>query len=711
MKSFVVVGIAGVMLPFIAKATSLSQRSAYGDSLDLEVLDADAEARPVMKVVLLLKDVKQELIVERDTDKYVHDKQQCWCHKNEQMKMKATAEGKANIAKLDASSTEATAQIAELLAKREDTQKELDGDIKALKDATSLRDKDSKAFAKDEIDTIVATKSCKDAITVLQKHHKDVNTGFVEVRKAAENLQKARVLEIGHLENLKLAALKDFIQNAPTDTAFLSVPGYKSYGSRSGEIFGILNQMLDDFESHLSEIQDNEKQAIKDFAELKKAKQEEITGGEKMVLDLDLRLGVIEEKCAQAMKDLKDTKSQVADDGAFVADLKKKCADEREEYATRVRDRMAEMTAVDETIELLNDDDAFNLFHKTFPSFLQTSSTEAETKRVARQTVSLKLERVAAQTGSPWLALIASQVNIDSFTAVKKAINKMVAELAMQQKDEQDHKAWCIKEMNDNTKDTVATESKKYYLQSKHEQQAKNIDVLNKDIAATKDLIAETQVQMKKASETREAANADYQEAINDQRLTQVVLTKALNRMKEVYAFIETLIDDEAVMFAKRSHKRKSLLSLSSDKKLTPGSTPAFKKYQKNAGGSKVVSMIESIIADAKKSEADAIIAEQNAQTTYESFMTLSNKAITKASAEIATRTGNRARAEEDLQMTKKDMTTSSKKLADLADELGDLKTNCDFILKNFQTRQDARAAETDALIEAMSILSVGSDS
>merc|ERR1712187_318345 len=130
----------------------------------------------------------------------------------------------------------------------------VDSDIKALNDATSLRDKESKAFEKDEKDTIVATKACEDAVIVLKKHNENVTTGFLEIREVAQNLQKARVLEIGRLENLKLAALKDFIENGPKDTSFLSVPGYKSYGPRSGEIFGILNQMHDDFLNHLSEI-------------------------------------------------------------------------------------------------------------------------------------------------------------------------------------------------------------------------------------------------------------------------------------------------------------------------------------------------------------------------------------------------------------------------------------------------------------------------
>merc|ERR1712187_417593 len=64
----------------------------------------------------------------------------------------------------------------------------------------------------------------------------------------------------------------------------------------------------------------------------------------------------------------------------------------------------------------------------------------------------------------------------------------------------------------------------------------KNIESLTADINYLTSEIAEMQEQMKRASENREAANADYQETISDQRLTQAILNKALQRMQLVYS-------------------------------------------------------------------------------------------------------------------------------------------------------------------------------
>merc|ERR1740121_2991087 len=53
-----------------------------------------------------------------------------------------------------------------------------------------------------------------------------------------------------------------------------------------------------------------------------------------------------------------------------------------------------------------------------------------------------------------------------------------------------------------------------------------------------------------------------------------------------------------------------------------------FTKYDQNAGGSKVVQAIETIIADSKKMDDEAMTSEQDVQTAYESFMKDSNKSI-----------------------------------------------------------------------------------
>merc|ERR1719487_1327882 len=64
-------------------------------------------------------------------------------------------------------------------------------------------------------------------------------------------------------------------------SAFVQSP-QDSYAPQSGEIFGILNQMKETFESNLAAAQKDETTNHKGFEDLKMAKEKEIRSGQKM---------------------------------------------------------------------------------------------------------------------------------------------------------------------------------------------------------------------------------------------------------------------------------------------------------------------------------------------------------------------------------------------------------------------------------------------
>merc|ERR1719263_906193 len=184
-------------------------------------------------------------------------------------------------------------------------------------------------------------------------------------------------------------------------------------------------------------------------------------------------------------------------------------------------------------------------------------------------------------------------------------IDKMVQELATQQQDEVDHRDYCIKEFNSNKRSTDAAYDKKDSLTAQIADLNKTIKSLTADIDASKKAVAEAMDQMKRASETREAENADFQTTISDHRVMSIILTKALDRMKQVYALLQ-----------QRGLKPGAPHVQTSGTHTDPGNGPAkFKTYSKNAGGGRVVHMLEEILADTKKVEDQAIASEQDSQS------------------------------------------------------------------------------------------------
>merc|ERR1719197_2214676 len=94
---------------------------------------------------------------------------------------------------------------------------------------------------------------------------------------------------------------------------------------------------------------------------------------------------------------------------------------------------------------------------------------------------------------------------LDTFTKVKAAIDKMVAELTAQNKDEIAMRDWCIENLNTNTRDETAAYDKKANLEAKIADLEKTIEQLTADIKASTEAVAEMQAQMKASSEIRES--------------------------------------------------------------------------------------------------------------------------------------------------------------------------------------------------------------
>merc|ERR1719182_361365 len=334
---------------------------------------------------------------------------------------------------------------------------------------------------------------------------------------------------------------------------------------------------------------------------------------------------------------------------------------------------MTEIAAVTDTIKILNSDESFEAFDKMqAPVFFQSASSSSMKER--RQQAVIALQRAARVAGSPQMAMLEASAQLDAFTKVKALIDKMVAELATQQKDEVAKRDWCIDELNTNKRETTAAYDKKESLETQMADLTKNIEKLTKDIDAAKAAVAEAQNQMKRASETREAENADFQTTVSDHRVMSMILTKALDRMKQVYAFLQQQQPGAPHIQTSGTHT-------------DPGNGPAkFKKYEKNDGGGKVVAMLEEILADTKLTEDQAIASEQDSQSAYENFMKDSNKSILKTSQAISDMTGARASAKEELSMAKTDFSSTMTQLEGLNTLNGDLHQACDYVLKNFDT-------------------------
>merc|ERR1719504_530775 len=231
----------------------------------------------------------------------------CWCDSNNKEKTAAIDSSNSKIAQLESSMGSSAARISELKQKRKETLDEVNADHKALMDATALRMKENKEFQASETDYLEAIDAAKNAIIVVGKH----NPSLTQLKAVAHRLLDARVKEmVDHTRGVSkanMAAFQSFLHGAEKAASFLSIPGMQSYAPQSGQIFGILNQMKEDFEVNLSEAQKSEAKAKAEYDTLKAAKEDEIATGKKLVVSLDGSIADTQEKYATEAKELEDT--------------------------------------------------------------------------------------------------------------------------------------------------------------------------------------------------------------------------------------------------------------------------------------------------------------------------------------------------------------------------------------------------------------------
>jgi len=659
-------------------------------SLSFDV--ADAKNRPVSKVITLLKDMMKQLEKEAEEDEDIYDKMACWCETNDKEKTKSIAEAEARIEDLTTKIEQLTAISARLGTEIKNLEKEVAQNQDSLAKATALREKQLAEFNAEEKDLLESISALKAAITVLSKHH---GGSLVQVPRSrmlgvAATLQfqlsrHASLLE-GVLTPKERRLAASFVQS-PEDY-FDSTPTFKqSYAPQSGEIFGILRQMRETFESNLSESQKEEMANQKAYSELKAAKEEEIAAGQAQIDTKEMELATTDEKNAQAKVDVEDTKASLSADEQFLLMLKEKCQMTDKEWEERQKTRQQEMEAVSKALAILSGDDAHDLFTRTFNPALVQSSSAAHSDR--RAEASRMLSNMAQRLHSPRLSTLAYQVKIDAFVRVKKAIDDMVAELLKEKADEIKHKDFCTDEFNTNQLQTEKKDREKSDLIAKIADLESTIKSLSEAIDTLKAEIAEMQVQLKRAGEDREKQNKEFQSTVADQRETQKLLTAALGVLQDFYA------------------KKAPAASLAQKQEpVGPPPPPGFETYKTSAASGGVLAMIQQIISDAKAMEADTIRSEEDAQKAYEDFVKETNNSIEAKSKDIVNKSELKAKREIDLVEAKEAKEGVLLELEQLSNYNAELQQSCNFVLKNFDIRQTARDEEIEALRQAKAILS-----
>merc|ERR1719387_3069906 len=256
-----------------------------------------------------------------------------------------------------------------------------------------MRKKELAEFNAEEKESLQTIASLKSAVIALSKHHEAAS--FLQEGTASVTMQQITMwTTLKH----QLNKHENFLKQTYSPRQRRAMMAYieeaqDSRAPASGEIFGILKQMKESFETNLANSQKEETVSQKDYESLKAAKEEEIAAATDLIGTKTQELAAADEKNAQSKEQLEETQNVLAADTKFLANLKEQCATMDAEYEERVALRQQEIQACSKALAFLSSDEAHELFSRTLGFMqLRTSTNSKRRLRVSKMLMQAALK-------------------------------------------------------------------------------------------------------------------------------------------------------------------------------------------------------------------------------------------------------------------------------------------------------------------------------
>jgi len=679
---------------------------------------ASITANPIRKVVNLLQQMQQKVTAEGEKEKELFDKYQCWCQTGAKDLSSSIQSAETKIGDLTSDIKESEENKAKTEEELKQHQVDRDEAIKAMAEAEAIREKEAAVYAKFKADHGANAAAMEKAIKALER---GMAGGFLQTHSA--DVLRSLAQNSGNMA----------ADDRQTLLSFLS--GSSGYAPQSGQITGILKQMLDEMHAGYADATKTEEEAISAHAQLMDAKTKQKNLASQAIEAKLTKVAELGVSIAQMKNDLGDTSEALEADQQFSANLKEDCEKKAKEWEERSKLRAEELVALADTIKVLNDDDALELFKATLPSasasFMQVQVTATTMRARARAMLAASLKS-GLRSDRPkldaiFLALRGKKVGFDK---VLTMIDGMVATLKKEQEDDDAKKEYCTKTLDTSDDKKKELERKVSDLEAAIAAAKESIATLTEEIAALTAGIQELDKTVAEATENRKAEHTEFEQLMASNSAAKDVLLFAKNRLNQFYN--------------PKLYKAPPKRELSAEDRIavnmggTPPPTPAaggiagtgitvfaqisahnqhqaapppppetFDAYAtKSEENNGVMKMISMLVQELDKEMTVAEAEEKDAQADYETLMKDSAEKRAADSKSLSEKEAAKADTAAALEKHTEDKTSASKELAATNAFIASLHAECDWILQYHGVRKEARASEVDSLGKAKAVLS-----
>merc|ERR1719171_1956908 len=650
---------------------------------------------PIRKVVSMLENMKKSVEEEGKKEQGLFDKFMCYCSNGAGALETAIASGQSSSEALSAKIDSETALKSQLLQDVKQHKADREAAAATIKESTEMREKEAEEFAASSGEMKGNLAAMDSAVAALKKG-----------------------LGVAMLQTSTASFLRNLIQHSPAVhdderemlLSFLdSSNGEEAQAGGSDQIIGIVETMRETMKGDLEEATSTEAQAKAAFETLSTTKTEEIAAASKAIESKTVRSGEVAVSLTDAKAELENTEEALAKDAKFKAELKSSCATKQSEWDARSKTRAEEIAALSETIEMLNDDDALDLFKKTMPSpggALVQFSANTQALANAQALIRRLLARDHAHSVNLKMILLAlkSKSQGGGLGAVAKMIDNMIAVLVKEQADDDKKKDYCNAELHTAGEEEKALSTAVHEVETSIAEKEDDLESMKSDIAALQSGIEALDKMVAEATEQRKEAHEDYTGVVSANGAALQLLEMATNRMQKFYnpslykAPVTTTVASSPYGLVQISQHSSAF---------QPGPAPeTFSgEYKKSGESSGVLALMAQMIKDVEMDTKEAEHEEKTSQADYTDAMADAAGKRSGDSKLIVEKESAKASLAEELASERELRASKREQLSIAGDKLNDLHRSCDTFLAEYDDKKKDRATESDSLKESKAVL------
>jgi chromosome segregation ATPase len=523
--------------------------------------------------------------------------------------------------------------------------------------------------------------------------------GFIQLKA------KTLIEAWGRKQGLQSRAMHQFMQKKSTEDPSADKfvgrgGGDATYVAKGGDVTEILKKMLMEYEDDLVALEkaEAETKAAYDLAD--DAKKLAIAASTKSKETKEEVLGEKGQELSNTKDDLKEAQDALLADTTVLTDTTTTCKKRGDEYEQHMKTREGETAAMQQAIEILEKVTGVRSPEEKgiTPTFTQLKAVQVRKHKDPTAGIIAVLRKVKGGKNMA-LSKLADKIEklgkqmpgSGTFDQIKNMIEKMIFHLIDEQKNEDEHKHWCDKEIT-NTELMIKEKTEKSEdADSTITQLAEKIQNLKNGIKENQDFIAETTEEIATRTEDRAEDKKENEATIKDAEDAQAAIAEAIAVLKTFYKETGEVAKESWEAFVQSEPE--------------PELWGEDREYTGTEGGAAVIGMLENCATDFAEMESKARADETKHQDAYDTFLTqakMDNAARTKDTEMKEARKGRfsdkKSGKEDSLEHTTKELEGTKQYRKDLehACEEGD---------STYGARKDARTQEITALREAQGIL------